>query len=400
MAYERRSYSDSATPTALTSGINATDLLITIDDPSGWPGGGAGGPFFACIGRETSSPELIEVESRTGNQLTVASTSKRGINGTGASTWAAGTTIEHVHTAQDADEANAHVTDTNRDDHTQYLNSARHASVTHTQPMLGSDSVGSAQIQAGAVGASELASSAVTTVKIQDGAVTGQKIASAAVDTAHLANGAVGIDKLDSGSVNQSKIAVNLALVHVAATEPTSSANGRLWFDTANRVLKVRNATDDGWEELASPGVYAAAKALNEAWVDYTPTVGGIFGDQETLIKWGRYKRFGTTAIVEGGFVLDGSHGVTGTITFSLPFPLKPYGPSDTGRWLSGARGTDVGGGSWASIGTVVPTTDDDTIVNFATAGSQAWGQEVPFPWNGGNGDRMDFFIVGEVDPV
>lgn len=127
----RRDYTGNAVATTLTSGITSGDLAIPIAASTGWPTGGANGKFYVTINRGESDEERVLVESRTGLNLTVSAVGDRGVDDTSAQSHASGATIEHTFSAVDADEANAHVFDTTRDDHTQYHNAARHATA-HT----------------------------------------------------------------------------------------------------------------------------------------------------------------------------------------------------------------------------------------------------------------------------
>lgn len=97
MAYERRSFSEIAVDTTLTTGINDTDVSFTIDDYSGWPTGGAG-KFFARIESET----VLVTLNTTGTMTGVS----RAQNGTTAAAHVSGVAVTHVFTIKDADEAN------------------------------------------------------------------------------------------------------------------------------------------------------------------------------------------------------------------------------------------------------------------------------------------------------
>src|SRR5690606_40563902 len=99
MAYEQRSYAGGAVETTITSDINATDLSISIAASTGWPSGGANGPFFVVIDRGLAGEEKVEIQSRTGTTLTVASTGKRGADDTSASSHATGARSEE-HTSE------------------------------------------------------------------------------------------------------------------------------------------------------------------------------------------------------------------------------------------------------------------------------------------------------------
>jgi hypothetical protein len=121
----RRSYSGAASETQLTAVLNGTTAALTIDceDLSNYPTG-ASGPFYIVIDRNQVTEEKILCSSRTGNTITVYSsglTTGRGADGTTVTTHSIGASVEHVFTATDADEANAHVNDTTGNPHPQYL---------------------------------------------------------------------------------------------------------------------------------------------------------------------------------------------------------------------------------------------------------------------------------------
>lgn len=112
----RRSYSATAVPTSLLVGIGIADTSLVIADATGWPDG-TGGSFIATIKRGQSGEEKILVTSRSGTTLSGLT---RGYEGTAASTHASPETVEHTISKTDLDDANAHIFDTTRDDHTQY----------------------------------------------------------------------------------------------------------------------------------------------------------------------------------------------------------------------------------------------------------------------------------------
>lgn len=109
----RRQYAGGAKPAQLTAnlGNSTADLTITCDDLSNWPDGSVG-PFYVVIDRGLAAEEKILCVSRTSNTITVYNTglvNGRGADGTSVVAHSSGATIEHVFTATDADEANAHV---------------------------------------------------------------------------------------------------------------------------------------------------------------------------------------------------------------------------------------------------------------------------------------------------
>lgn len=110
----RREYRGGARAAQLTAilGGSTADLVITCDDLTNWPTGTGGRPFYIVIGRNTPSEEKILCISRTGNTINVFNNGLvvgRGADETAVIAHSIGEKVEHVFTATDADEANAHV---------------------------------------------------------------------------------------------------------------------------------------------------------------------------------------------------------------------------------------------------------------------------------------------------
>lgn len=122
----RREYVGGAQAARLTTVLGGTtgDLAIYCNDLTNWPTGVAGRPFYVVIDRGTISEEKILCSSRSSNTLTVYNdgiTTGRGADDTSITSHSINAVIEHVFTATDADEANAHVNDNTTDVHDQYL---------------------------------------------------------------------------------------------------------------------------------------------------------------------------------------------------------------------------------------------------------------------------------------
>lgn len=127
----RRMYAGGAAAMTLASGINATAISIsTTGTATGWPDGSAG-KFLVVIDRGLSTEEKLFVNSRSGNTLTLTSSADRGADNTTAASHSAGAAIEHAMGAIDLDEPNRHINTTGDDNHTQYLNTTRHAATVH-----------------------------------------------------------------------------------------------------------------------------------------------------------------------------------------------------------------------------------------------------------------------------
>ena len=109
----RRSYAGAAKPAVLTAVLNGSTaaLVIECDDLSNYPTGSAG-PFYVVVDRGQVVEEKILCESRVGNILNVYDTglaNGRGADQTTVTPHQIGAELEHIFTATDADEANAHV---------------------------------------------------------------------------------------------------------------------------------------------------------------------------------------------------------------------------------------------------------------------------------------------------
>lgn len=168
-------YTGNAVQTSLGANILAADLSIPIGAATGWPLGAGSDVFTATIGDPANGDTLekVLVASRSGTTLTITT---RGYEGTSAQDWAQGTLIRHTISSTAMNEASDHVADG-----TLHMTDAEHAAIVHTQAMMGTgsvgqaqlldDSVGAGEIIAGAVGPTELATDAVVAGKIADGAI-------------------------------------------------------------------------------------------------------------------------------------------------------------------------------------------------------------------------------------
>jgi hypothetical protein len=105
----RREYT-AGIPTTLANAFNTGDTSFTITSATNWPTS-ADYDFFVTIDGGTAQEERVLCSARTDRTVTVA-TSGRGKDGTGERDHAAGATIWPSWSAQDADEANAHIEST------------------------------------------------------------------------------------------------------------------------------------------------------------------------------------------------------------------------------------------------------------------------------------------------
>ncbi len=110
----RREYKGAAQAAVLTVALGGStgDVTITCDDLTNWPTGTGDKPFYIVIDRGLASEEKILCESRSANVMTVLDdgiTNGRGADDTAIVAHSNNAVVEHVFTATDADEANAHV---------------------------------------------------------------------------------------------------------------------------------------------------------------------------------------------------------------------------------------------------------------------------------------------------
>lgn len=110
----RREYAGAAQSARLTASLggSTSDLTIYCTDLTNWPTGVDGRPFYVVVDRGTASEEKILCASRSGNTISVYDDgiiNGRGNDDTSVTSHASNAVIEHVYTATDADEANAHI---------------------------------------------------------------------------------------------------------------------------------------------------------------------------------------------------------------------------------------------------------------------------------------------------
>ena len=132
MALQRMSHTGAAVPTTLVAQIQPTDASLVLASATGWPGGGAAGPFVIVVDANSTAEEKILCSAQTGGNVTVA-TGGRGWDNTTAALHNAGAPVEHVLAAAEVDDDNAHLYTTTRDDHDQYARTDGSRPVTGVQ---------------------------------------------------------------------------------------------------------------------------------------------------------------------------------------------------------------------------------------------------------------------------
>ncbi len=126
---ERRSTSGNAVTTSPTANFNSSVSTFVVALATGYPDG-TNGPFFVRV-----DSEVIKCTSRSGTTFNVQTVpvTGRGWDNTSAASHTTSSVVDLVFTATDADDANKHYADASVDNHTQYLNVARH-DVTSRHP--------------------------------------------------------------------------------------------------------------------------------------------------------------------------------------------------------------------------------------------------------------------------
>lgn len=112
----QRQWRGGAVQAKLSSGITGTPPTFVTDVATGFPTGTL--PFVVTIGRGLASEEKLLVTRAGTTTFTVVT---RGYDNTASIDHAAQATVEHTVAAVILDEADAHIYDVTRDDHTQYL---------------------------------------------------------------------------------------------------------------------------------------------------------------------------------------------------------------------------------------------------------------------------------------
>lgn len=417
MALERRDNAGAAVITELAAGINATDLSITIASATGWPSGGANGPFFIVIDEGLAGEEKVEVQSRTGTTLTVASTGKRGVDDTSAGSHATGATVKHCFTAQDSDEANYTMAQTvgkvttkgdllagtganalarvaaGSNDTVLVADSAQAAGVKWAvlgAASLGTDSVGSDEIAANAVGASELADNAVDTNAIANLAVTAAKIANDTITATQIAADAVGTSEIAANAVGASELADNA--VDAAAIAANAVTTVKILDDNVT-AAKIADGAIDNAAKIVD-AVITLAKLGIATPTDYSGTVtftnpSGAFVLGTGGTKTAFYIKFFGWNVMLAHFTLGtgGNISAGGAIEVSLP---QTNNANFRGFCAGRVRDSSTGV-PWSGTGVIAAS--GANAVNWATAGSaNLWDATNPFNWE--DGDSFDGVLL------
>lgn len=139
-----------------------------------------------------------------------------------------------------------------------------------TSSKLGTDAVTTTTIQDGAIANSKLAPTSVTTGKLADSAVTGSKLANGAVTRSKLANGAVGSNQIASGAVTHGNLAANSVTGGDVSNQSLTLADLQ-GMDASGAISFTLNAHSCGKITFNVSGA-AAGQAAVLTWTGAVPT--------------------------------------------------------------------------------------------------------------------------------
>lgn len=391
----RRDYEGNSVSTTITAQVNPADLSISIASSAGWPSGGVNGEFFVTVNRDKANEERILVASRSGTTLTIASVGKRAQDGTSAGTHLLASTIDHTYSGIDADEANRHINDPAQavTEHSTLLDATRHAAISHTAAMIGTDSITADELAPNAVTSTELANDAVDTAAIQNLAVTGAKMANDTVTATQIAANAITASELADNAVDTAAIAAlavvasKIAADTITANEIAPLAIGSSELGAASVIAGKIAAGGVSATNQVAAGIIALASLLLEDPISYAPTfanfsdsAGGAFTGGTGGTTYGYYFKAGRLVVFLTGFSMAGDGNIPSgsTVRIPAPFTQKALG---TLRGFVAARARRASPESYAS-GTGVIQAGNTFGENIATAGASAqWDATVPWNW-------------------
>jgi hypothetical protein len=287
-SYARRQFPGAAADTTIVSGINNTDLSVTLASATGWPTGAYTGGVLVELYNVTTGVTVEKVWSTnlTGVTLTIV----RAADGTAATSHAAGTGIRPIAGAIDADEANRAVNETVGQitaagqiligDGTASLaaldvktsgriivgNGTTGVSVAVSGDAtlsaagaltIANDAINAAKIAANAVGSSEIAADAVGSSELADNAVDTNAIAALAVTAAKIAANTITAGEIAPDAIGSSELADNAVDTNAIAALAVTAA--KIAADTITASQIAANAI--GSSELADNAVDTAAIA-------------------------------------------------------------------------------------------------------------------------------------------
>lgn len=388
----RKGYSGGAAKTTITAGLAASgETTITIASASGWPDGLAGErPFVVVVDPGLATEEKILCSQRSNLTVTI---SQRGYDGTAAQTHSTGAGCWHVLDADTIDEANAHVNDDTRDDHSQYLDTTRHDVATrHTFGNPASTAYGTPDTPA-AVGTTAAAGTggnparedhvhALGSGVAGDGLALAAGVLSVGVDgstieinadalrvkdlgiaTGKIAANAVTTAKIADAQVTQAKLAAGYRLTYAGASAPGSPDEGDVWYETDTDKLWAYNGTS--WVAALDPN----------AWTDFTPQWLGM--TEGNGANAGAYQVQGKTLRFRASITLGSTSSVSSTLGIILPASKTLAGAATEWQCVTLAA-FDANGARYVGAG--YGAGGDPDLSRFAGSGT-TWDSNSPFIW-------------------
>lgn len=347
MTVQRYEHSGIAGRVTLSSDIGASDLALDVSDGTGYPSGSTG-HFFIVIDKGNSAEEKVECTSRSGNHFVVTA-GGRGADGTTAAIHLAGVYVQHCVTALEHDNDSAHISDSSRDDHPQYLNTARHditarhafgaalgtpsaAADVGTAAAAGTSAVAARsdhvhKLGTSSVIAASIASDAVTTTKILDANVTTAKVADANITTAKLLDANVTTAKIADANITQAKLDATVAkeitqiVATVAAYVGTPSEGAKAYETTNHRDMIY--GRDSGWV-CVTPQAATVPTAQSTTSTTYTdlatagPAVTVLTGTRALVTLSSFLYNSGAAADVYMSFAVSGATTLAAADTNSI----------------------------------------------------------------------------------
>jgi hypothetical protein len=179
-----------------------------------------------------------------------------------------------------------------------------------------------------------------------------------------------------------------IATVNSGATEPSTTFAHQLWVDTANSLLKIRNAANTDWitfgVSISSSNVFTG-NLTGDVTGNLTGNVtgnvtGDLTGNADTATTLATARTISLSGDVAGSASFDGSGDIT--ITTTAQIDSIALGTDTTGDYvqsISGGTGVTITGGTGESstpvvaIGQAVAVTSDVTF-NIVTATNEFIG--------------------------
>lgn len=316
-------YTGNAVLSTLAADLTPSATAMALTGFSGWPQGVTAN-WTATIDQGGSNEEKVLCGTRTDGTVNII---QRGYDDTSARAHSSGESVKHTISAAAMEEASQHVNNTALDQHTQYLNSARHTAIAH--------------------GTSLIADSAITSPKIADFAVITQKLADLAVTTAKLADGNITLAKL-AAALQQLLVPTGTILEYGGAAAPAGflmadgSAVSRVTYAALFAVIDVAYGPGDNVNTFNLPD-RRGRFGLGKAGTGTGSTLGETGGSLDHTHDLNTASSYAAITVSDPLDVIRLLRKSTGSYTsgFTIPGTVTNVGTSEnTGVELGGTSGT------------------------------------------------------------